>query len=183
MADVVGTNIQRSSFVTALAWVFIVLAGFSTFIAALQNLMLSLMMPAGMPPMEQAQTGQNIPAFAKFMFANFRLIFAGFLVLSVITLATAVGLLKRKNWARVIFVAIMSFGILWNIGSVVLTFVMFSSMPIPENAPADFREQHALLSNIMTVATTVMAVAFTALFVWIIKRLLSNDIRREFVAL
>lgn len=183
MADVVGTNIQRSSFVTSLAWVFIVLAGFSTFIATLQNVMLSVMMPAGMPPMEQAQNGQNIPEFAKFMFANFRFIFAGFLVLSVITLAAAVGLLRRKNWARITFVAIMSFGIFWNIGSVVLTFVVFPSMPFPDNAPAEFREQHALMSNIMTVATTVIAVALTVLFVWIIKRLLSSDIKREFVAL
>ena len=183
MADQLNSSTARSSFVTALAWVFIVLGGFATLIATLQNIMLSIMMPGGMPPIEPQGKGQDIPAFARFMFDNFRLFFAGFLVLSAVTLVSAIGLLKRMNWARLTFVGLMSFGILWNIAGVVLTFFMFSSMPLPENAPADFREQHELISKIMTAFTLLMAIAFSALFAWIIKRLLSDDIRREFVAL
>jgi hypothetical protein len=172
----------RSSFVTALAWVFIVLGAFATVIAVLQNVMLSVMLPAGMPPIESQDKAQDIPAFARFMFDNFRFFFAGFLLVSAVTLASAIGLLKRMNWARLTFIGLMGFGILWNLGSVVLAVFMFSAMPSPDNAPAEFREQHELMSTIMTVFIVVTAVAFTVLFGWIIKRLLSNDIKREFVA-
>jgi hypothetical protein len=38
---------NRSTFVTVVAWIFIVLAGFTTFIAILQNIMISLMFSGG----------------------------------------------------------------------------------------------------------------------------------------
>lgn len=179
MADQ-NSNSPKSTFVTALAWVFIVLGGFATVIAILQNVMLGIMMPAGTPPIESQD--QNVPAFATFMFNNFRLFFAGFLLISAITLASAIGLLKRINWARLTFVGLMGFGILWNVASVVLTYLMFSAMPYPDSTPTEFREQHELMTNIMSVVTVLMAVGFTALFGWIIKRLLSDDIKQEFVA-
>ena len=175
--------VQRSTFVTTLAWVFIVLGGFATLIALLQNIMLTVMLPEGIPPIEQSGKAEDIPAFARFMFDNFRLIFAGFLVLSAVTLSSAIGLLKRMNWARLSFIGIMSLGILWNIATVALTFFVFSSIPFPESAPPDFREQHELMNKIMMYFTLVMAVCLTALFAWIIKRLVSNDVVREFVAL
>lgn len=175
----------RSGFVTGLAWTFIALAGFATLIALLQNIMLSIMMSVGemQKAMRGAEQAQNIPAFARFMFDNFRLLFASFLVLSAVTLISAIGLLKRKNWARLVFVGIMGIGVLWNVAGVVLPFFMFSSFTMPEGAPAEFREQQELMMKVMIAFTIGMAVAFGALFIWIIKRLVSDDIKREFVAL
>jgi NADH:ubiquinone oxidoreductase subunit 6 (subunit J) len=176
---------ERSSFVTGVAWTFIALAGFATLIALLQNIMLSVMMPAEemQKTMRGAEQAQNIPAFARFMFDNFRLVFASFLILSAVTLVSAIGLLKRKNWARLTFIGIMGVGVLWNVAGVVLPFLIFSSFTMPEGAPADFRGQHDLMMKVMTAFTILIAVAFAGLFVWIIKRLVSNDIKREFVAL
>jgi NADH:ubiquinone oxidoreductase subunit 6 (subunit J) len=175
----------RSGFVTGLAWTFIALAGFATFIGLLQNIMLSIMMSADemQKAIRDVKQAQDIPAFAIFMFDHFRLLFAGFLVVSAVTLVSAIGLLKRRNWARLTFVGIMGLGVLWNVAGAVLPFFMFSSFTMPDGAPADVREQQELVVKVMMAFSIGMAVAFGALFIWIIKRLVADDIKREFVAL
>ena len=182
------TNVEtpggRSGFVTGLAWTFIGLSGFATLIAVLQNVMLSVMLP---PEALQAPARgtEDLPAFAQFVFSHPRMIFGGFLAVSAITLVSAIGLLKRKNWARVVFIAIMVLGILWNIGSLMLPFYMQSAFvpPMPESTPQDFRDSFELTWKIMIAFTVVIALAFAALFAWITKRLLSHDVKQEFLAL
>ena len=75
----------------------------------------------------------------------------------------------------------MGVGILWNIGGAALSFAFISSMPpVPATAPAGGAEQFALMSKVMLAFNTILAIAFSALFAWIIKRLVSVDVRREF---
>ena len=174
--------VPRSAFVTAVAWVFIALAGFATLIAVLQNIMIGLMFPAD--AMREVENAKDMPAFARFMFAHPQVIFGSFLAISAATLIAAIGLLRRKNWARLLFIGIMALGILWNVVSVALPFFMFSSMPpMPENTPSDFRDSFDIVWKVMTVFTILMAVAFAVLFGWIIKRLVSREIKHEFLAL
>jgi hypothetical protein len=179
-----GTPTQRSGFVTGLAWIFIGLAGFATLIALLQNVMLSVMLPLeGLQASTQGT--EDLPAFARFMFSHPRMIFGGFLAVAAITLVSAIGLLKRKNWARVLFIAIMVLGVLWNIGSLILPFYMYSAFvpPMPESTPQDFRESFEMTWKIMIAFTVVIALALATLFAWITKRLVSRDVKREFLAL
>lgn len=186
MTESDSTVVGRSGFVTGLAWVFIVLAGFATVIAILQNVMLALMFPAEelRAAVKESENAQPMPALFRFMFENFRYFFAGFLVLSVGTLVTAIGLLKRKNWARLIFVAILAFGVVWNLASLAMPFVMTSMIPeMPAHAQSDFHDNFKLMWNIMIGFTVVIGLAFAALFAWVIKRLLGDDIKREFLAL
>jgi magnesium-transporting ATPase (P-type) len=176
---------RRSAFVTALAWVFIVLAGFATLISALQNVMIAVMFPVAemQAAADQAKNDERMPWLAAFMFQNIRLFFFAFLVLCVVTLTAAIGLLKRKNWARVLFIALMGLGVLWNIGGVVFSIVFFSSLPpTPATAPYGFGDQFEVMSKVIIGFNIVLAVGFTVLFGWISKRLFSRDIRREFSA-
>ena len=178
---------QRSGFVTGVAWTFIGLAGFATLTAVMQNVMLSFMLsPQELRgPMHEAQGADHLPAFARFMFAHPRMIFGAFLALSAITLVSAVGLLKRQNWARLVFIGIMVLGIVWNLGSLILPFYMFSAFvpPMPESTPQDFRESFEMTWKVMIAFTVVIALGFAGLFAWIVKRLVSQDIKREFLAL
>lgn len=178
---------QRSGFVTGVAWTFIGLAGFATLIALMQNVMLSIMLtPEELrAPVREAEAAQDMPAFARFIFANPRLIFGAFFVVSAITLISAIGLLKRKNWARLVFVGIMVVGVIWNLGSLALPFFMFSAFvpPMPEHTPSDFRDSFQLMWAVMAAFTVVIALAFAGLFAWITKRLTSHEIKREFLAL
>lgn len=174
----------RSTFVTALAWVFIVLAGFATLIAIMQNLMVTLMFPVAemQAAADQAQHDERIPWFAAFMLQNIRFVFLAFLVLSAGTLASAIGLLKRRNWARLAFVGLMAFGVLWNIAGGVLTIAFFSSIPpVPPSATGQATD-FASMMTIMIAFNLAFAVALSVLFGWIIKRLTSDEIRREFSA-
>lgn len=176
-------SVLRSGFVTGLAWTFIAFSGFATLIAILQNIMITLVFPVEemRDVMHQADGPDVIPGFAKFMFENVRLLFAGFLIVSITTLISAIGLLKRKNWARLAFVGIMVLGIVWNLCSIAMPFLMSTMIPtMPENSPTDFADQFDLIWKVMTVVTIAIALAFSVLFVWVIKKLLSAEVRREF---
>jgi hypothetical protein len=171
----------RSTFVSVLAWVFIVLAGFSTFISVLQNVMINTMFSSHAMPTLTGPDAEQTPAFFRFMLGHMELFFLAFLVVSSGTLIAAVGLLRRKNWARLAFVGILALGIAWNIAGLVLQQTMFSSMPaVPSSAPPDFRAEFDRMATVMQAFSIVMALGISALFVWLIKRLLSKATRAEF---
>ena len=178
-----ATNpIPRSGFVTGVAWIFIGLSGFATLIAVLQNIMISLMFPGDVA--REAGNAKDMPAFARFMFSHPQLIFGSFLVVSASTLVASIGLLRRSNWARLLFIGIMGLGILWNIAGMILPFIMYSSMsPMPSHTPADIRDNFELMRKVMTAFAVLMALAFTGLFGWIMKRLMSPGMKREFAVL
>lgn len=174
---------KPSNFVTAIAWIFIAFSGFATLIAVLQNLMINLAFPVAdmQAAVEQGGNGPPLPWLFKFMAQNVRLIFFAFLVLSTLTFVSSIGLLKRRNWARLIFIGILSFGIAWNLGGLAVQLSLFSSFPpIPDNAPSEFQDRFEFFAMGIMVFSVVIAVGMSGLFGWIIKRLVSRDIRREF---
>jgi hypothetical protein len=175
-----STPRARSSFVTVVAWIFIVLAGFTTLISVLQNIMVHTVFPA-----DQMQEAMNAakaqqppmpPVFA-FLFGNFKLFFAAFLILSVAMLTSSIGLLRRKNWGRIMFIALMAFGIAWSVVGLVLQYFMIGAMTEiqPAGAP-EFRS----FANVMLIFSSVIAIGIAVLFGWIIKRLVSPAIKQEF---
>jgi rubredoxin len=171
----------RSSFVTAVAWVFIALCGFATFVSILQNVMLNTIMP--LDEMRNAVTDPGfteMPALFRFMMGNVRLFFASFLVVSATMLGAAVGLLKRKKWARLLFITILSLGIVWNIVGIALQFFFLQDFPKPVGAPPEFVATFSTMRTVIMVFSALMALGFSALFGWLIKRFTSSEIRREF---
>jgi hypothetical protein len=171
---------QRSTFVNVLAWIFIVISGFTTFISILQNIMIRMMFHKEQisQSIKQAENTQHVPAFANFMFNYADLFFLLFLIVSVTSFVSAIALLKRKNWARVVFIILMSLGIAWNIIGMVLQFTMFNTLPemAGRGAPPEF----AKMMIIMKIAGVIMAIGISALFGWIIKKLTSQQIKAEF---
>ena len=168
---------------TGLAWTFIAFSGFTTVISILQNIMLALLFPAEemRAAMQDAENSQPMPGLFRFMFQNFQLLFIAFLGLSVGTLISAVGLLKRKNWARLVFIGLMGLGVVWNLLGLAMPFFMTSLVPdIPVEGQTELADNFKLMWTIMMGFTVVMCLAFAALFGWIIKRLVAEDIKREF---
>lgn len=179
------TQPARSSFVSVLAWIFIVMSGFSTLISILQNIMINTFFPLDQmqATMHDANGRQAIPPAAEFMMSHFRLFFGVFLAVSAFTLATSIALLKRKNWARLVFIGLLGLGIVWNIGGLFIQQAMFSSMALPPvKAPVEFQSTFKTMMTVMSVFSLVVAIAFSVLFGWIIKRLVSPEIRHEFEA-
>lgn len=174
----------RSTFVTVLAWIFIVLGGFATLIGAMQNVMIFLLFPQA--EMNQAlnadPAAQQLPAIARFMFSNFEFLFLGFFLVALLTFISAIGLLKRRNWARRVFIGILCMGIAWNVGGYILQQSMMTTFNPPAEAPPDFAANFETMFAVMRVITGIVALAFTALFTWLIWRLMSPRIKAEFHA-
>jgi hypothetical protein len=176
----VNSTVNRSTFVTVVAWIFIALSGFGTAISIIQNIMIQTIFNS--PQMEQAlraPTKSGTPPLVTFMTAHFQIFFFAFLVVSAITLASSIGLLRRKNWARLIFVGLMVLGVLWNLGGPVLQFVMFSSMQNSFSSAPGAPEMEIFFIA-MSAVSILFALGFSGLLGWIAKRLLSQSIAAEF---
>ena len=175
----------RSTFVTVVAWIFIVLAGFATVIGILQNIMIVVMFPASeMQQVGNQAASAHMPGYASLMFNHVQLIFFLVLLVFAATFVAAVGLLKRKNWARIGFIVLMGLGILWNLAGLIFMFYFMGSTPdMPSDAKSQvFADQFNTMRNTMFAFNLVFVGGFVALFGWIIKRLVSEETRREFTA-
>ncbi|MDZ7735251.1 MAG: hypothetical protein U5P41_03235 [Gammaproteobacteria bacterium] len=173
---------QQSSFVSVVAWLFIIMqrlcdiyyaaaehhAAFPVSDGEMRKIML-----------QQQETGQ-LPPMAQFMAGHFEVFFGLMFLLAVLTLVASIGLLLRKNWARLTFIILMIAGIIWNLGSLAVQQVFFRTMPVPEDAPADFVQHSQGMMNIMNIFSIALAVIVCALFGWIAWRLASPAIRQEF---
>ncbi len=170
---------QRSTFVTVVAWIFLVLSGFTLFVSVMQNIMVQFLFPPEMLERAAAQDGMDgMPAGARFVFEYFRLVILLPLLAAGGTFLASLGLLRRREWARRVFVVLMSVGALLYLAGIVLQGAMmpdFSQFPQPEGAP-DFRS----FVVVIRIFSAIMGLGIAGLLGWIAKRLMGWEIRREF---
>lgn len=176
---------DRSTFVTIVAWIFAIVAGAATVLGILQSITIHTMFAADplRAATDQVPGVMSAPPLVRYLFGHLEVYFAVFLSLCALTFIAAVGLLWRRNWARIAFVTVLALGIVWNLGGLLIQHSALGSLALaPANAPAELRAALATMSTLVFAFSVVLAVAFSALFAWIIRRLLSPDIRREFGA-
>jgi uncharacterized BrkB/YihY/UPF0761 family membrane protein len=172
---------QPSLFITVAAWVFIVLSGLSTVFAVMENIMLYFVFsPAMMQKMAEAHY-QNMPPVPTFMFTGIRLIMFVALLLSFFALAASIGLLKRKNWARRSMIALLVIAILWTVGGLLMQAAMFFVPAFHSQAANEFQTGFMTMWRMMLTFSIVTTTGLSILFGWLIKRLVSPAVRREFV--
>jgi hypothetical protein len=174
---------QRSTFVTVVAWIFIALSCFGTLIGILQNIMLqTVLRSAEFDQAMQAAPGQpGLPPFATLLFENFQWFFLAALLANVIMLIVSIGLLKRRNWARLCFIGLMILSMLWQLAGLVIQALMFSFVRDQfAAAQAQGAPDMSLFFIVMGVVCVVFAIAFGALFGWIAWKLASKPIAAEF---
>lgn len=166
---------SRSTFVTVLAWIFIIGSGFASFVSVIQVIMVSNMFSGevlrSMP--------DNAPAIATFMSQYFHLFVYGFCAVAIFTFISSVALLKRNNWARLAFIWILSIGILWQVGMLSMQFTVFLEFPATQGARGF--EGFESMRDIIRGFSFTLAIVVSALFIWIIKRLLTQPIVGEFI--
>jgi hypothetical protein len=168
----------RSLFVTTIAWVFIVLAALTSVSALVQNAAVASLMPGWQGAVDQ------MPLLTGLLIGYLPWVVGAGLVMSLATLASAVGLLLRLDWARRTFIGLLIVAIvanlmgLWLQHEVVQSVVSntLSHVAIPQKAMGVFGG--------FVTAARVMAVLMTlvgcALLGWIIRRLMSAGVRQEF---
>lgn len=181
----IASPITRSTFVTVVAWIFIGLSGMVTLISILQNILFATVFSdARMQEAMAAAPKQGMPPFFHLMFDHMRLFLLVLLIMSATKLVSAIGLLRRMNWARLLFIGLLGLDIAWSIGGAVLQQVFMSSMldfakNVP-NAPSGFEDGMKGMMIAMRVFSTLFALGFGLLYAWIIKRLVSQPIVAEF---
>ena len=166
---------QKSQFVTVLAWIIIALSGFALLISILQNILLNTVFP--IEEMEQSmQAGETPDGFPNFIFQHIRIVFAAIAGVLALHLIGGIGLLKRKNWARILMSALFVVGILYLVSAVVIQFVFIDSVGagIPDK---EFR----IFANVIRIGSLIIALAFVGLNSWLIYKLNSRQIVAEFV--
>lgn len=180
---------SRSTFVTVVAWIFLLLSGFGLFISLLQNLMVHLLFPpeafeefARMPP------PPGMPAGAGWIFGHLKAFFA-LMVLPVLAIfAASLGLLKRWEWGRKLFIAMMALSIAMNLVMLVFQGFMLAGLhgqfeAVAQAAPAGQAppDVGAFLIGI-GIFTLLYSLGISAVQAWIVKRLMSAPIVAEFRA-
>jgi hypothetical protein len=178
----------RSSFITVVAWIFIVLSGFSTLIGALQNLMIRSMPFDQLNSALQDSTAAQLPAPARAVFSHFQLFVLATFLLSLLMLISSIGLLRRHNWARLVFIGLLVLGIIYLLVGLFLqqSFMSSFNKSFSAAAPQDslFRanaQQFESFFTAMRVFMIVFSLGIAGVFGWIVARLASAKVRAEFV--
>jgi len=172
---------SRSKFVTLVAWLFIVLALMASASALVQNHAVSASLPGWRAVTEHGP----LPMLTGLLVGYLPWVVGAGLVVSLFTLASAIGLLLRLNWARRTFIAMLAVAIcasllgLWLQQEVVQTVVhhTLTSVAIPQPAMSVFGG----FVTAARVMAMLMTLAACSLLAWIIRRLMSAPVRQEFV--
>lgn len=166
---------ERSTFVSVIAWVFIVFSGLATAVTALQNILVHTVFKDS----EMPGLNETAPPLFAFMHEHISLYFLGLFLLSLSMLIASIGLLKRKNWARLASIALLVLAITSQIGGMAVQFAVFSSMRAEFASQPDAFNMDTILIAILGF-NTLLAIGIVMLFAWFIKRLLSAKIAAEF---
>jgi hypothetical protein len=173
----------RTSFVTVVAWIYIGLEGLTALILVLQNILINVIFRSDQIREAMAKDKMAMPPAFQWMFNHLQLVLVLCLLVALIKLTAAIGLLRRHNWARLLFIGILAFSIAWSFASIFLQQFVLSSMPIlpsPRDAPENFREVMDGMMFGIRVVTAIFAIAFAGLFAWLIKKFVSPEIVAEF---
>lgn len=168
----------RSLFVTATAWVFIALALLTGLSALVENAALDTLMPG----LQTATEG--MPLLTGLLLGYLPWVVGVGLVMALATLASAIGLLMRLDWARRSFIALLVVAIFANlIGLWLQQEVVQSVVSSTLNSVAVPQQALGVFGGFVTAAR-VMAILMTllgcGLLGWIIRQLMSATVRQEF---
>jgi hypothetical protein len=171
---------SRSRFVTATAWVFIVLAALASASALVQNAAVTSMLPG----LQAGGNNPSLPLLTGLLVGYLPWVVGTGLVVSFATLASAIGLLLRLNWARRAFIGMLLFAIVANLAGMWLQHEVVQSVVSSTLSSAPIPAQVLGVFGGFVTAAKVMAIFMTlgacAVLAWIIQRLMSASVRQEF---
>jgi len=161
---------RKSGFVTALAWVLLVAGAIATIGGTLQAaLLLTLFSDVASIAAEAGFEGIRGLAF---QYA--RAIALATVGLSAATTWAAFGLLRRREWARRIMLALAAVFVLYLGGALAFQWMYFDE--VADQVPPGARS----FSIVVRSASALIALALAGTTAWLARRLCSPQIREEF---
>ena len=157
--------VAQSNFVTVLAWVMLAFGVFSVLMVVLQGVLMHMILPvieAAMP------------------LAFFRAAMLLSLASSAFLTYGAYALLKRRNWARILYIVMFIVSAVLH-GVVAAAFGLgFSLVDLPPVGGEFLPPEVQSVFRAMAIALAVLMLAMAAGYVWLARRLLSPAIAAEF---
>ena len=173
MPDQAPALAPPSTFVSVTAWIFVVPLGLGVLMLALQNLMLHTLFAA--PEAQRALI--NLPASTDrvtlFLVQHLRAFAGTMLAAAGFALMSAIGLLLRRNGARLCFIGALVLGTAHQLASLACIWFLFTNAP---DMPAELQR----IAPAVQQASTVMVVGLVLVLGWLIAKLCSPAIRAEF---
>jgi hypothetical protein len=173
-----------ATFVSTLAWISLVLAALGTAWAVVQ-LLVGLLIPDTLV-VELAAQGA-IPPLLVDLFAWSNVLAMAMLAGSLTLLAAAWGLLKRQEWARLAFIALLLLGALANFAGLALIDPLFDSVPAMFPAELHSSPEGELVvaqlqssRRLVWVTSVAGTLAIAALHGWIAWKMCSAEVRALF---
>lgn len=169
---------QRSTFVTVTGWLFLSIGAIMTIFSLIQALMYVRML--SMPTMHQAmhEGAKHLPFLLQLIFDHFRLYIFLVFSLSFATFLSAIGLIKRSNMARRLFIVILTVSVL---GMLAAFITQLSISPATNNIPnAQIPKEAKNMLRAMKGFQFILTFSFSCLIGWIIARLSTPEILAEF---
>ena len=177
---------HRSTLVTVVAWVFLILSALAT-LGALMNVLILAVMPAATVDAIVSQVTQDtavthlLPAPYQFMMHHARLVALIKLVWWAAVLIASVGILQRREWARRTFVVTLGIEII----VVILAFVMSQSMLMGIASQLASQSRTGQVPPGMGTGMALgglLGVGIVAILVWLLFTFRSARVRNEFTS-
>lgn len=167
----------QSSFVTALAWTSIIVSAFGAFSSFVQMLLARFLFTDEFVKQLTTVAADDplVQAMAAWIPRLPMLSFLGFAAMAI-SLVASIGLLKRIEWARKLFIVLLVFGIASNIGVIFLQERMMALV-------ASGGDGNAMVDEFVRttrILTGVLMVVLSVLLGWLAKQLMAPAIVAEF---
>lgn len=171
---------RRSTLVTVIAWIFIIFSVFTLLIMVFQMLIFAILGPQHelFQIYQGFEGGSGSPNWTRLYLDNIWGLFMGVVVFELARLASAFALLKRKNWGRLVFMTILAASVLLYILQLYWANAFFEDMMASKPGFQEpFMERFI---GVMKTFMNVLTIAYAGLYLWIIKKLSSAEIKAEF---
>jgi len=174
---------KKISFVTAIAWMFIILGAYSALMATIQTFLHIFISPVDILNSLQKTHGDflKIPPFLITILNNTYWIILFSFTSGTASLIAGIALLKRKNWARIFFIAILLLSIPLAFTGYFLIDPLIESLlqSNPGISPTDAAFQ--FIPKMMELLFLALGVTIALLHGWIVFKLMSGEIKKEFL--
>ncbi len=165
-----ATSPNPASFVRILGIVFICLSGFAiVFLLANIFVFNTAVTPQALQAFFLGWQQMVMPEVVVFLQRHLLKILYVLLAYSVFLLVAALAFLRRKNWARMVWIATLTLSILGKLGQLLMIF------------SAQLLDPASNGSQALLITASVFALLTCLLFGWLILRLLSEQIQAEFL--
>lgn len=173
----------RSTFVSALAWSFIVLAALSVFFGVIQFAVVQIFVDqeALRAGMRTEHAVEKLPEAVRFIFSHVKLLATIMLAGSAAMLWVSVGLLKRREWARWGFIGLMLLAAAGHLaplagGAGLVTW----ATNLLSGAPDGVQQTVSGVARAAWLVFAGLNVLLAAVFAWLAWKLTRPEVRAEF---